>query len=211
MAGVPSHPAMARSRANKKRVRLQIYFVLVQIVSLQLVKMFAVVVTIFMVCWAPYHIYFIYSYHEPSITKIPYINHIYLGFYWLAMSNTCVNPIIYYWMNNRFRAYFNTILFCIPRYLTRAASGSWQLNDYSSPAKIVRSRSCPAESRQNIPIRSIHLNTSNSSTSKPSNRLYGVEACSCYSLRSSESIQTRASVGSRNSVLKSMIICEEKF
>ena len=65
----------------------------------QLVVMFSVVVTIFMVCWAPYHIYFIYSYHEPNITKIPYISHIYLAFYWLAMSNTCVNPIIYYWMN----------------------------------------------------------------------------------------------------------------
>ena len=65
--------------------------------------MFAVVVTIFMVCWAPYHMYFIYSYHNPNITKIPYISHIYLAFYWLAMSNTCVNPIIYYWMNRRFR------------------------------------------------------------------------------------------------------------
>ena len=88
----------------------------------QLVKMFAVVVTIFMVCWAPYHIYFIYSYHDPNITKIPYINHIYLAFYWLAMSNTCVNPIIYYWMNKRFRAYFDMIFFCLPRYLKRATS-----------------------------------------------------------------------------------------
>ena len=176
--------------------------------------MFAVVVTIFMVCWAPYHIYFIYSYHEPSITKIPYINHIYLGFYWLAMSNTCVNPIIYYWMNNRFRTYFNTILFCIPRYLTRAASGSWQLNDYSSSARIVRSRSCPAASRHHfvssIPIRSIQLNPSNSS-SQPLSRLYSVEGWSCGSLRSCDSIKTRETVCSRNSVLTSIITCEEKF
>ena len=34
-----------------------------------MVKMFAVVVFIFVVCWAPYHIYFIYSYHNPQITK----------------------------------------------------------------------------------------------------------------------------------------------
>ena len=65
----------------------------------KIVKMFALVVTIFVICWAPYHIYFIYSYHDPTITKIPYISHIYLAFYWLAMANTCVNPIIYYWMN----------------------------------------------------------------------------------------------------------------
>ena len=177
--------------------------------------MFAVVVTIFMVCWAPYHIYFIYSYHDPSIIKIPYINHIYLGFYWLAMSNTCVNPIIYYWMNNRFRAYFNTILFCIPRYLTRAASGSWQLNDYSSPARIVRSQSCPAASRLNfassIPIRSIQLNPSNSSTSQPLNRIYSVEGWSSGSLRSCDSMKNRKTLNSRNSVLTTLSIFEEKF
>ena len=59
--------------------------------------MFVVVVTIFIVCWAPYHMYFLYSYHWPAITRHPSISHIYLAFYWLAMANTCVNPIIYYW------------------------------------------------------------------------------------------------------------------
>ena len=68
---------------------------LLKFVFLQLVKMFAVVVWIFMVCWAPYHIYFIYSYHNPQITRISYISHVYLAFYWLAMATTCVNPIIY--------------------------------------------------------------------------------------------------------------------
>ena len=36
----------------------------------KIVKMFALVVTIFVICWAPYHIYFIYSYHDPSITQV---------------------------------------------------------------------------------------------------------------------------------------------
>ena len=31
--------------------------------------MCAVVISIFMVCWAPYHVYFILVYHVPSITK----------------------------------------------------------------------------------------------------------------------------------------------
>ena len=93
----------------------------------QLVKMFAVVVWIFMVCWAPYHIYFIYSYHNPKITRISYISHVYLAFYWLAMATTCVNPIIYYWMNKRFRAYFNMIFFFLPRYVSRAASTRWSM------------------------------------------------------------------------------------
>ena len=89
--------------------------------------MFAVVVWIFMVCWAPYHIYFIYSYHNPQITRISYISHVYLAFYWLAMATTCVNPIIYYWMNKRFRAYFNMIFFFLPRYVSRAASTRWSM------------------------------------------------------------------------------------
>ena len=115
--------------------------------------MFAVVVSIFMVCWAPYHIYFIYSYHDPTITKIPYISHIYLAFYWLAMANTCVNPIIYYWMNKRFRAYFNMIFFFLPRYVSRAASTRWSLETREdSLARITRTRSCPATSRQTAPL-----------------------------------------------------------
>ena len=64
--------------------------------------MFIVVVIIFAVCWLPYHVYFIYTYHDREITKKPYIQHVFLGFYWLAMSNSMFNPLIYYWMNARF-------------------------------------------------------------------------------------------------------------
>ena len=53
-----------------------------------------------------------------SLIRKPYIGHVYLAFYWLAMSNTCVNPIIYYVMNTRFRAYFNQVLCCVPNCIT---------------------------------------------------------------------------------------------
>ena len=107
--------ALTKSRNDKKKI----------------VKMFAFVVVIFMVCWAPYHIYFIYCYHNPSVTSYTYIGHIYLGFYWLAMSNTCVNPIIYYWMNRRFRAYFNQVLCCVPNIISKTAKTQWNRQSQS--------------------------------------------------------------------------------
>ena len=48
-----------------------------------------------------------------------YTQHMYLLFYWLAMSNSCVNPLVYYWMNRRFRDYFNQALCCTNTALTR--------------------------------------------------------------------------------------------
>ena len=70
--------------------------------TFQVVKMFIVVVIIFAVCWLPYHIYFIYTYHHKEVITMPFIQHVYLGFYWLAMSNAMLNPFIYYWMNARY-------------------------------------------------------------------------------------------------------------
>jgi tachykinin receptor 3 len=72
----------------------------------KVVRMFVTVVSIFAVCWLPYHAYFIYGYHHQEAAASPYAQHVYLAFYWLAMSNAAVNPLIYYWFNNRF-VYFN--------------------------------------------------------------------------------------------------------
>ena len=60
----------------------------------RIVKMFAVIIAVFGICWLPYHVYFIYSYHHPEIMRFPHIKNIYLGFYWLAMANCAVNPIV---------------------------------------------------------------------------------------------------------------------
>eukprot|EP00095_Tigriopus_kingsejongensis_P002266 maker-scaffold633_size121756-snap-gene-0.27 protein:Tk02266 transcript:maker-scaffold633_size121756-snap-gene-0.27-mRNA-1 annotation:"tachykinin-like peptides receptor 86c" len=76
----------------------------------KVVKMFIVVVIIFAVCWLPYHVYFIYTYHHKEIVAQPFIQHVYLGFYWLAMANSMFNPLIYYWMNARFRGYFLALM-----------------------------------------------------------------------------------------------------
>ena len=68
----------------------------------QVVKMFIAVVIVFAICWLPYHLYFIFTYHFNELTKSPMVQHVYLGFYWLAMSNSMFNPFVYYWMNSRY-------------------------------------------------------------------------------------------------------------
>ncbi|XP_015186351.1 PREDICTED: tachykinin-like peptides receptor 86C [Polistes dominula] len=76
----------------------------------KVVKMFISIVTIFAICWFPYHGFYIFVYFSQDFVRTSYVQHVYLSFYWLAMSNSMVNPIIYYWMNNRFRVYFQLII-----------------------------------------------------------------------------------------------------
>ncbi|XP_034249815.1 tachykinin-like peptides receptor 99D isoform X2 [Thrips palmi] len=80
----------------------------------RVVKMMMVVVTIFGVCWLPFHLYFIVTSEIPEITSSAYVQEVYLGIYWLAMSNSMYNPIIYCYMNSRFRRGFQAFFFWCP-------------------------------------------------------------------------------------------------
>uniref|UniRef100_A0A182NS64 G-protein coupled receptors family 1 profile domain-containing protein n=1 Tax=Anopheles dirus TaxID=7168 RepID=A0A182NS64_9DIPT len=80
----------------------------------RVVKMMMIVVIIFAVCWLPFQIYFILTSYYPDLTKKPYIQEVYLAIYWLAMSNSMYNPIIYCWMNLRFRRGFQQFFRCCP-------------------------------------------------------------------------------------------------
>ena len=71
------------------------------------------------------------------------------------MSNTCVNPIIYYWMNRKFRAYFNTVLFFIPRSLVRATPSTTRQD--MSPCRLSRTQSCISRYNRSIPVRAMGL------------------------------------------------------
>nr|XP_053636422.1 tachykinin-like peptides receptor 99D isoform X1 [Cherax quadricarinatus] len=75
----------------------------------KVVKMMIVVVTIFAICWLPYHVYFILSNLMPEIAHTDYIQETFLAIYWLAMSNSMYNPMIYCWLNNRFRNGFKKV------------------------------------------------------------------------------------------------------
>ncbi|XP_049642494.1 neuromedin-K receptor [Suncus etruscus] len=72
----------------------------------KVVKMMVVVVVTFAVCWLPYHVYFILTAVYQQLNRWKYIQQVYLGSFWLAMSSTMYNPIIYCCLNKRFRAGF---------------------------------------------------------------------------------------------------------
>ncbi|XP_057370381.2 neuromedin-K receptor-like isoform X2 [Daphnia carinata] len=76
----------------------------------KVVRMFMVIVVLFAVCWLPYHGYFVYQFIDHQVISYKYVQHIFLSFYWLAMSNAMINPLVYYYMNARFRQYFKTVL-----------------------------------------------------------------------------------------------------
>lgn len=66
----------------------------------KVVPMLITVSIVFGLCWLPYQVYFLVF---PLISHHvgPNIQHIYLGFYWLAMFNSSLNPFIYCLLNKR--------------------------------------------------------------------------------------------------------------
>jgi tachykinin receptor 3 len=56
---------------------------------------------IFVICWLPYHTYFIYAIYNPEVMNMKNIQHIFLGFYWCAMSHAMVNPFAYIFVNSK--------------------------------------------------------------------------------------------------------------
>ncbi|XP_026042681.1 tachykinin receptor 1a isoform X2 [Astatotilapia calliptera] len=67
----------------------------------KVVKMMIVVVCTFAICWLPYHVYFLLHQFFPEMFEETYIQQVYLGIMWLAMSSTMYNPIIYCCLNDR--------------------------------------------------------------------------------------------------------------
>ncbi|CAG0879121.1 unnamed protein product [Darwinula stevensoni] len=80
----------------------------------KVVKMMIFIVLAFAICWLPYHVYFIVISVDPGINDLPYIQELYLAIYWLAMSNSMYNPMIYCWRNQRFRRGFKIVFRFLP-------------------------------------------------------------------------------------------------
>ncbi|XP_036022916.1 substance-K receptor isoform X2 [Onychomys torridus] len=65
------------------------------------VKAMVLVVLTFAICWLPYHLYFVLGSFQEDIYYHKFIQQVYLALFWLAMSSTMYNPIIYCCLNHR--------------------------------------------------------------------------------------------------------------
>uniref|UniRef100_A0A914WH49 G-protein coupled receptors family 1 profile domain-containing protein n=1 Tax=Plectus sambesii TaxID=2011161 RepID=A0A914WH49_9BILA len=64
------------------------------------VKMLALVMAIFIICWLPYQLY--HTVLERYISNMSTAAYTYMAVYWLAMSTAMYNPVIYFFMNKRY-------------------------------------------------------------------------------------------------------------
>ena len=74
---------------------------------LQMVKMMVTVVVIYALCWLPLHSVTLAGDTNPSaVWSYRHIQIVWVVSHWLAMSNCCYNPFVYFWMSSNFRSAF---------------------------------------------------------------------------------------------------------
>lgn len=69
----------------------------------QIIKMMMTVVGIYATCWLPIHLITILGDTNPDIWENEFMRYVWLSAHWLAMSSCTYNPLIYWWMSERFR------------------------------------------------------------------------------------------------------------
>ncbi|XP_038223189.1 RYamide receptor-like [Zerene cesonia] len=90
----------------------------------KMIKMMVTVVAVFTICWLPLNIFIIlWTIHEEDVdwAMWPGMPYVWFASHWLAMSHCCYNPIIYCYMNSRYRRGFQQALSCVLRSRTEQA------------------------------------------------------------------------------------------
>ncbi|KAJ0178894.1 hypothetical protein K1T71_005669 [Dendrolimus kikuchii] len=84
-----------------------------QLSKRKMVKMMVTVVTVFTMCWLPLNIFIVlWTIHEADEewSAWPGLPYLWFASHWLAMSHSCYNPIIYCYMNAKYRRGFEEVL-----------------------------------------------------------------------------------------------------
>ena len=67
------------------------------------IKMLIVIVTVFAMCWLPLNLYQLLADFHPNVEVYHYNSTSFFICHWIAISSTCYNPFLYFWLNERFR------------------------------------------------------------------------------------------------------------
>lgn len=73
-------------------------------------KMLIAVVTVFAIAWTPFHIFVIISEFDADVVKGKYFKFVDAIMRCFAMSSSCINPLLYGWMNDNYRIAFLGII-----------------------------------------------------------------------------------------------------
>ncbi|XP_033211510.1 RYamide receptor isoform X2 [Belonocnema kinseyi] len=80
----------------------------------KMVKMMVTVVIVFTTCWLPFNVLILVMESNQDLSGRPGFPFLFVALHWLAMSHACYNPVIYCWMNPRFRTGFLAALSRFP-------------------------------------------------------------------------------------------------
>ncbi|XP_024937561.1 RYamide receptor isoform X2 [Cephus cinctus] len=80
----------------------------------KMVKMMITVVLVFTICWLPFNILILAMDNDERLGNWVGLPFVWTLLHWLSMSHSCYNPVIYCWMNARFRAGFIAALGRLP-------------------------------------------------------------------------------------------------
>ncbi|XP_064099025.1 RYamide receptor-like [Macrobrachium nipponense] len=77
------------------------------------IKMMVTVVLVYTLCWLPFNTLMVIR-GILDIDNWPHMLYVWAFFHWLAMSHTCYNPLILFWMNTKFRLGFYCVAHKLP-------------------------------------------------------------------------------------------------
>ncbi|CAK9799551.1 RYamide receptor [Anthophora quadrimaculata] len=80
----------------------------------KMVKMMVTVVIVFTICWLPFNILNLLMDNNETLGSWSGLPFVWMVLHWLAMSHSCYNPVIYCWMNAKFRNGFITVFGHLP-------------------------------------------------------------------------------------------------
>ncbi|XP_012282981.1 RYamide receptor [Orussus abietinus] len=80
----------------------------------KMVKMMMTVVIVFTVCWLPFNVLILVMDNDERLSNWWGLPFVWTALHWLSMSHSCYNPVIYCWMNARFRTGFIAALARVP-------------------------------------------------------------------------------------------------